>query len=137
MKGQISFDILLTAVVLIAVFGTMMTVNGFLEHKQKAETARMQERKIIAGISDMFAGAMLLAETEAGSKISYLAPEIFLPGEGKTGCEIFFLPPDDNITIRANIDGKTVEESRKVIFDSALDYQENDCGSMMTISRAG
>jgi len=135
MKGQISFDVLLTGVVLVIFFGSLLSLADFLGEKGKISTAREQEREILAGIAGIITNAKTIADGEQGSKITLTVPELIVPGEQET-CTISFNTAENKIAIAAAIAGQSVSEERNVFFDGAnLDYSAANCGEEITIEK--
>jgi len=135
-KGQISFDLLLTAVVLLVFFGTLTTLTGFLESEERISSVRAQERQILSGIVDIATNAAVLSGGGAGSRATFLVPKIFVPRKKeKQSCTISFDVSQGRARIEAIVDGASIVEERNLFFHPRLSYTATKCGENMVIER--
>lgn len=137
-KGQLSFDALFAGVALIIFLASLTTVSSYIYEAEKSKVIRAQERQIIAGINEITTTTLALKDSSPGTKVRYLVPKLFVPGEAeKQGCRITLNTATNDISLATTFTGTTqVEEKSKIVFDTAtFIYRQAGCGSMFEIEK--
>lgn len=137
-KGQVSFDILLTAIALIAFLGMIAVFTSFLESNGTAGSVRAQERQILLEVSGIVANSRILADSANGSKITFLVPKILVPEKKEnTGCELSFDTSKNKATISKVVGKATITEEKSMAFHQSLLYKAAPCGESIRIEKVG
>jgi hypothetical protein len=149
-QGQISFDVLLMAVVLAVVFGGLIVITGSVEQTNKESAIALQQKHILSETINVISNTHVLADGGNGTRVQFTIPTLLVPGERagtltldpaagpvSLDCSVLLFPATNTVSVVATAGTETFQQTRSAVFDTvAFTYPPTTtCGSVLTIQK--